>query len=134
MFTIHLSAIILLIYFFFSAIALLWGVVQMSLNNNSNADNTFYSGLIMFVLGTWKGMTISSLQQLFSTCIPTDNTDTDKDTDDTPQQPPRPTLSAITGTGMCTPTMQRIDTQDLQVPQTQHKHSRRNSVIPILDV
>jgi len=68
MFTIHLGAVVLGIYFLFSLIGLIWGIVRLSTATHNSDMNAFYSGLVMFILGTWKGMTISMLHQLLGTC------------------------------------------------------------------
>lgn len=62
---IRLSTVLVLIYFVFSTIALTWAVVEISLLNPNSDRLAFMSGLVMFVLGTWKGMLVSSLNRKF---------------------------------------------------------------------
>lgn len=80
MFTVHLGVVVLGIYFIFSLVALIWGFVRLTTSRHNDDMNAFYTGLVMFILGTWKGMTISMLHQLLGTCKPLPPVDEDEET------------------------------------------------------
>lgn len=95
MFTIHLGVVVLGIYFIFSLVALIWGIVRLSTSNHNDDMNAFYTGLVMFILGTWKGMTISMLHQLLGSCKPLPSTPPDDGDEETPPPiPPAPVNSS----------------------------------------
>lgn len=95
MFTVHLGVVVLGIYFIFSLVALIWGLVRLSTSRHNDDMNAFYTGLVMFILGTWKGMTISMLHQLLGTCKPLPPMDEDKNDEETPPAiPPSPVNSS----------------------------------------
>lgn len=60
---VRLSTVLLLIYFVFSSIALVWAIIEISVLNAHSDRLAFMSGLIMFVLGTWKGMLVATLNR-----------------------------------------------------------------------
>ena len=54
---------LLLIYFVFSLIALVWAIAEISVLGAGSDRLAFMSGLVMFVLGTWKGMLVATLNR-----------------------------------------------------------------------
>lgn len=62
---VRLSTVLVVIYFVFSTIALVWAVLEISFLGADSDRLAFMSGLVMFVLGTWKGMLVSSLNRKF---------------------------------------------------------------------
>lgn len=65
----RLSGFIFFTYMIFSSAALVWGLIQISKDRKTLQTLTsFYTGLVMFILGTWKGMMVSSLQHHLTSC------------------------------------------------------------------